>query len=268
MPFVIDSHVHLGPALGNVGPGGVEFDARTPESTIQALDRAGIDVGIVFAPLYLGGAFEDFTYERANDAIAEACATFPDRFVGYGRVNPNYGSRAVQELRRCLEDLGLRGLILHPEWESFTPTDKRHVWPLAEVCAEHGVPITFHTGYYPTCEPMLFVPLAEDFPTMPIYLKHIGYQHWRDAIVVAGHFPNVYLETGCNSSTGEILATIRDVGAEKVCYGSDLPYAFPEMVIKKIESLPISDDDKAKVLGLNSARINNIPVPAESRHPE
>jgi predicted TIM-barrel fold metal-dependent hydrolase len=226
------------------------------------LDRAGIDVGIVFAPLYEGGAFDDYTYERGNDAIAEACEKFPDRLVGYGRVNPNFLGKATKEFRRCIEQLGLRGLMLHPEWESFLPNNKRLMWPLAEICAEHRLPITFHTGYYPTCEPMLFVPLAEAFPQVPIYLKHTGYQHWRDATIVAHHMPNVYIETGCNSTTGEILHAIQGAGADKVCYGSDLPYVFPELVISKIRSLPISDEDKANVLGLNSAGINSIPVPA------
>ncbi len=257
--MIIDAHVHLGPTLRNHS-GSLEFDATTPAATVVAMDRAGVDVGIAFAPLYEGGRFDDPDYKLANYAIAEAVAQYPDRFVGYGRVNPNRGKAAVEEFRHCLDDYKLRGLMLHPDWESFYPYNQTLMWPLAEVCTEYSVPMTFHVGYYPKCQPMLFIPLAEAFPTVPIYLKHIGYEYWRDAVIMATRYPNIYVETAGASTSGEILAAIRWAGADKVCYGSDLPYVLPEVVIKKIRSLPISEEDKALVLGLNSARINNIPV--------
>lgn len=257
--IVVDSHVHLGPTLQNHSSP-LEFDAVTGKATVAALDEAGIDVGIAFAPLYEGGKYDDPDYKLANYAIAQACAEFPDRFVGYARVNPNRKKAAIEEFKHCLDDLKLRGLMLHPDWESFYPTNQTLMWPLAELCAEYKVPMTFHVGYYPKCQPMLFIPLAEAFPAVPIYLKHIGYEYWRDAVIMATRYENVYLETAGASTSGEILAAIRWAGANKVCYGSDLPYCLPSVVIKKIESLPISAEDKALVLGLNSARLNNIPL--------
>lgn len=262
--MIVDSHVHLGPTLLNHS-GSLEFDATTGKATVAAMDDAGVDVGIAFAPLYEGGRYDDPDYKLANYAIAQAVHEFPERFVGYARVNPNRKAAAVAEFRHALDDLGLRGLMLHPDWESFYPHNQTLMWPLAELCVEYGVPMTFHVGYYPKCQPLLFIPLAEAFPNVPIYLKHIGYEYWRDAVIMATRYPNVYLETAGASTSGEILAAIRWAGAAKVCYGSDLPYVLPSVVIKKIRSLPISDDDKALVLGLNSARLNNIPIGSKVR---
>ncbi len=262
--MIIDSHVHLGPTLLNHS-GSVEFDATTAKATIAAMDEAGIDMGVSFAPLYEGGPFDDPDYKLANYAIAQAAHEFPDRFIPYARVNPNRKKAAVEEYRHSLDDLGLRGLMLHPDWESFYPTNERLMWPLAELCVEYGVPMTFHVGYYPKCQPMLFIPLAEAFPSVPIYLKHIGYEYWRDAVIMAQRYPNIYLETAGASTSGEIFAAIRLAGADKVCYGSDLPYVLPSVVIAKIRSLPASDADKELVLGLNSARINRVGEEQKSR---
>ena len=257
--MIIDAHTHLGPTLKNHS-GSLEFDAVTADNLLPVLDEVGIDVAVLMPPLYEGGPYDDPDYKLANYAVANACAQYPDRFRGYARVNPNRKQAAVAEFLHCLDDLGLHGLILHPDWESFYPTTQPLMWPLAEICAERDLPMSFHVGYYPKCQPMLFVPLAEAFPSVPIYLKHIGYEYWRDAIILAQRYPNVYLETAGNTSAGEIYAAVREAGADKVCYGSDLPYILPHVVVQKIRSLPITDDEKEQVLALNSARINKLPV--------
>ena len=91
-----------------------------------------------------------------------------------------------------------------------------------------------------------------------MYLKHVGYEYWRDAIAVSRHYPNIYLETAGNSPSGVIAAAIREAGADKVCYGSDFPYIIPEVILAKIRGLNLSDPDLALVLGGNSGRINKL----------
>jgi predicted TIM-barrel fold metal-dependent hydrolase len=253
--MIIDAHVHMGPGLAN-HQGTCDVDAVTPEQCLTVFDNANIARGVTFAPLYEGGDFVDPDYRKGNAAVHEAAQRFPDRFIPYARVCPNFIKEAMQELRHCIEDYGMQGLMLHPDWESFSPANRRLMWPLAEYCAERGLPITFHAGYYPKCEPLLFLPLAEAFPKTPIFLKHIGYHYWRDAIIVARHTDNVYLETAGNTTSGEIMEAIKQAGAHRVVYGSDLPYIIPEVVIAKITGLPISDRDKALVLGENIQRIH------------
>lgn len=255
--MIIDAHGHMGPVIRHAGRK-MPVDAVTAEETIAMMDASDIDMAVIFAPLWKHGPTNDRDYYIGNYVVAEACRAYPDRFVGYGRVNPNLEGHATTELRNCFDNYKLKGLILHPEWESFSPDDKKIMWPLAEMCAEYGFPLTFHTGYYPTCQPMLFVALAEAFPTVPIYLKHIGYEYWRDAILLAKKYDNCYVETAANSTCAEIYAAVRGCGAHKVCYGSDFPYIDPRVVIKKIKALPISDADKDLILYKNTAKINKL----------
>jgi predicted TIM-barrel fold metal-dependent hydrolase len=255
--MLVDAHVHMGPGLGN-HLGGCDLDTITAEGCIAVLDKAGIDKAVIFAPLYEGGDFLDPDYKRGNRVIYEAAKEFPTRLIPYVRVCPNLMGEALKELRKGIEEYGMQGLMLHPDWESFSPANPRVMWPLAEYCAAKELPITFHAGYYPKCEPLLFLPLAETFPGIPIFLKHLGYHYWRDAIIVARHTENVYLETAGNTTSGEIMEAVRQAGASRVVYGSDLPYIIPEAIIAKIRGLPISDSDKSLILGGNMQKIHKL----------
>jgi uncharacterized protein len=256
--MVIDAHVHMGPGLKNHAESCL-FDAYTAEELIAAMDAAGIDAGIVFAPLWQGGEFDDPSYEKGNEAIYEAAKKYPNRILAYVRVNPNFGEAAIRELKKCVYDYKFPGIMMHPEWESFAANDLRLLSPIFKIADEKHLPVTFHTGYYPTCEPLLFVALADAFPRVPIMLKHLGYEYVRDAIVAAQLCENIYLETAGNSSSAEIRACIKQAGAKRVVYGSDLPYINPEVVIQKINLLEdISDKDKTDVLGDNIARMHRL----------
>jgi predicted TIM-barrel fold metal-dependent hydrolase len=91
-----------------------------------------------------------------------------------------------------------------------------------------------------------------------ITLKHMGYEYLRDAIVVARLSKNVFLESAGNTSAAEIRAGIKGAGADKVVYGSDLPYVSPEVVIQRIQLMEdVSDRDKEAILGDNMARLHN-----------
>jgi predicted TIM-barrel fold metal-dependent hydrolase len=52
------------------------------------------------------------------------------------------------------------------------------------------------------------------------------------------------------------MEAVRHAGASKVVYGSDLPYIIPEVVIAKINGLPISSQDKALILAGNMEKIH------------
>jgi len=256
--MIVDAHVHMGPSLRNHASACL-FDAYTADELIAAMDKAGIDVAIVFAPIWTGGEFHDPDYERANKAIYDATLKYPNRLIGYARVNPNLIEQAQRELRKCIHEYRFQGIMMHPEWESFMANDLTLLGPIFRIAEQYRLPVTFHAGYYPTCEPLLFLPLAEAFPSVQITLKHLGYRYIRDAITVARLTQNVFLETAGNTSASEIRAAIKEAGAEKVIFGSDSPYIDPEIVIQKIKMLEdVSDREKEMVLGGNMARVHSL----------
>ncbi len=81
-----------------------------------------------------------------NDYVAELVKDHPEQFIGFATVDPWKDRWAVNELERAVNDLGLRGLKLHPIHQAFFPGETRF-YPLYEKCAELGVPLLLHSGF-------------------------------------------------------------------------------------------------------------------------
>jgi uncharacterized protein len=257
--MIIDAHAHLGPGLKAEVPFGPLYNAETPAGLLALMDRVGIDKAVVFAPNWHGGwQGEDFTdpnYERANAAIGEAVRQHAGRFVGFARVNPKFGRQAAAELEARLT-MGFRGLKLDNEHDGYSPANMKLLGPLMEICATHTAPVIVHTGFHPA-EPLIFLPLARAFPRVNFILGHMGYRIVADAIIAARRSENIYLETSAQMPHS-ILSGVRGLGADRVVFGTDLPYTIPEVEVRRIRSLGLHDAELEKILEGNISRLAGL----------
>ncbi|MEJ2251807.1 MAG: hypothetical protein P8Y97_19390 [Candidatus Lokiarchaeota archaeon] len=87
-------------------------------------------------------------YHSSNLNIARFTKKFPFslKLIGYCRVDPTEGERAVNELRFAREQLGLRGLKLHPRSEGWVDKTATEV-PVKVLieAAKYSMPIIFDT---------------------------------------------------------------------------------------------------------------------------
>jgi predicted TIM-barrel fold metal-dependent hydrolase len=253
--MIIDGFTQMGPGIKNRASAVLPpmRDTSTAAGLIAALDEAGIDRAVTFAPRWVGGSFLDPTYERANAAVFEATQQYPDRLIGYGRVNPNWGEAAQRELRRCFDEYGFKGVKLDPDWENFNPNDKKLVHPLMEIAAAHGAPVLFHSGFIPA-QPALFWDLALAFPKVPIVLAHMSQRLTNDAVILAQRVPNIYLDTSDHMYM--LGQYVRQLGVERFVFGSNLPFSTvgPELMKVRIRA-DLSEKDKSLILGGNLERI-------------
>lgn len=259
--MIIDSHMHFGPGLryfdDSVGP---LLKMYSVDDLLRIMDRSQIDVAVICPPRWFGGEVFDPNYEKANLAIAEAAKKHPDRLIGFGRVNPNWASDAVKEVRKCLGTYGLRGIKLDPEWESFFPTNKKLVNPLLDLALEHKVPVLFYTGYYPA-EPALIIELALEYPSLPIILGHMGGRLTSDAIIAARKAPNLILET--SGSLYSFWGVFKSLGLERFIFGSNCPFEFPQVQLEKLRLAPdLTREDLAKIFSENAAKLFGLKVQA------
>jgi len=246
--MIIDSHTHVdeAPSFGWYDP---------PETIIRLLDEAEIDRAIVMTYRDAPGP-----EERVLEYVAEAVQRFPDRLIGYARMNPRYGDQAVDLFDRAIRDYKMRGLKLHPVGYVMHPASEPTL-ALIRHAAALGVPTLFHCGDEEFTLPLQVAEAAAAVPDATIILGHMGgYFHVRDAIRVAKRHPNLILETSAMPYPRMIKEAVAAVGAERVLFASDGPGCDPTLELEKLRRANLDPADEALVLHGNIERMLGLGV--------
>jgi aminocarboxymuconate-semialdehyde decarboxylase len=93
----------------------IEDNCYNPESRIRDLERTHVHVQVLSTVpvMFNYGIKGEHCLEIAkflNDHIAEIVKKYPKRFIGLGTLPMQDPDLAVKELRRCMQDLGLKGV--------------------------------------------------------------------------------------------------------------------------------------------------------------
>jgi uncharacterized protein len=114
---------------------------------IQIMDDAGIDIQVLSA---LSNNVQDLepvhsisVNRQLNDRMAETVARYPDRFRAFAALPMTDTAGAVDELRRCVEELGFLGAMIHGQTRGVF-LDDPSVRPVLAAAERLGVPIYLH----------------------------------------------------------------------------------------------------------------------------
>jgi predicted TIM-barrel fold metal-dependent hydrolase len=205
-----------------------------------------------------------------NDEVLAAAEANPDVLIPFASVDPHKGKLGVREARELIER-GARGFKFHPNTQAFWPND-RAWYPLYEVIAEAGLIALFHSGTtgigagmpggggvrLKYSNPMLVDDVAADFPELDIILAHPSFPWQEEALAVAVHKPNVYIDLSGWSPKyfPEILVQyINTRLKDKMLFGSDYPLITPDRWLADFEKLEIRDEVRPLVLKENAVRL-------------
>src|SRR5205823_4889176 len=106
--------------------------------------------------------------------------------------------------------------------------------------------------------PMYVDDVAVDFPEMPIILAHPSFPWQEEALAVATHKANVYIDLSGWSPKyfPKILVQYSNtLLKDKVLFGSDYPVISPERWMEEFEKLPIRAEVKQKIFKENAAKL-------------
>ncbi|MCL2748378.1 MAG: amidohydrolase family protein [Oscillospiraceae bacterium] len=242
--LLIDEHCHIG-----YFPGLFAGDCSA-EGVIQMMDSLGIDRAVVTHSAALQG-----DYRWGNDRIIEAIQTYPDRFYGYCTINPHYPESMRDELNRCFEHDGMRGIKLHPYTHQRALSYKHYV-PVYEFAAQRRLFVMSHT--YTPEDVMATDVLAREYSDAIFIMAHTGGEghNVEQALEVAGKHDNVYGDVAVSQSfEGNIEWFVREIGSRKVLFGTDMACMTPVATVARIAMAEISDEEKLDIFGLNMQRI-------------
>lgn len=237
---VIDAHAHLGEF------GGWANVHVTAEEMIADMETFNISKTVVFM--------------IPNDIVREAVKRFPDRLIGFVWVNPYEGQKAVDQVKRAVNDWGFQGIKLHPLIHAFIPSDEI-VLPIMELARQFKLPVLFHTGHPPFSLPWQIGEVAELFPDVPIIMGHMGHGHGcyiHGSILTAKKYPNLYLETSGMPMHTKIREAVEQVGPDRVMYGSDTPFHHHSVEMQRVRVSGLDDTNLKKVFYESAAKLLGI----------
>jgi len=206
-----------------------------------------------------------------NEEIAELAHKNADVAIPFASINPHRGEAGVREARRLIKDFGVKGFKFHPSVQDFMPND-RMAYPLYEAIAEAKLPALFHTGQTGVgagtpggggirlkySNPMLLDDVAADFPNMPIILAHPSFPWQEEALSVATHKPQVYIDLSGWSPKyfpPILVQYANTLLKDKILFGSDYPVMSPERWLADFDKLPIKPEVRPLILKENAARL-------------
>jgi uncharacterized protein len=206
----------------------------------------------------------------SNEEVAEGAAANSDVLIPFASVDPARPD-AVERARRLIDEHHVRGFKFHPNLQAFFPSD-RSAYPLYEVIAEAGLPALFHTGHsgigsglpggggvrLKYSNPIYVDDVAADFPEMEIVLAHPSFPWQDEAISIAMHKPEVYIDLSGWSPKyfpPQLVRYANTLLKRQVLFGSDYPMITPERWLRDFERLEIDDDVRPLILKENAARL-------------
>lgn len=243
---IIDAHAYIGESLFNLH--------QTREHLLDLMDSCGVDQAVI-AP----SRPKEYELRPANQMVAEAIKHYPDRFCGYARIDPWQGDAGLNELKRAHEQLGLRGLLLHP-WEELFQIASPIVYPLVEYSTENNMPVVIEAGYPLVSHPLDIAELAARYPEALFIATH-GLQldssafALTDAEIAMRECNNIIMETSGMYAPDVMETLVRDLGADRLIFGSHTPWLNLELEVERARLLNLSPAQKAAIMGGN---INNL----------
>jgi len=245
--MIIDIHTHISDATLAPGYCGIDLDGKRLN---ELMKKFGIDyaVAIPEQPKLKGDV------HKMNDVVANDVRVFPN-IIFCGRVNPRHEREAVDEVRRCVQELGARIIKLHP-WNEGYYAFGEWVIKVVEEAARLKVPVTIHSGDPPYSLPLQIGEIAAVIPEATILMVHMGYYLYVDeAFLMAKRHPNIFLDTTGVPWPPLVKIAVERIGAERVVSGSDAPFGHPDVQRRVIELSGLSDKDKRLIMGENAARL-------------
>jgi predicted TIM-barrel fold metal-dependent hydrolase len=246
--LIVDSHVHLGEWML------MHVPWREWDDTLRTMDRIGIRFSIVNGILHPD-------YKEGNSRVGELVRAHPDRVIGAAAFNPFYGQAAMDELVRCFEGLGFKGIKIHEMVTRFpfsSSYDPGMLEPMLDFAAERACPILYHG--------LISESMIRDHPRVNFICAH-GPADIEQTLRLA-KYENFHVDTAYTVVlTGTFEAFVTKLGAHRILFGSDAPLSSPSFRLGQVLSARISDSAVSQVLGLNAARLYGIPARSQEAAP-
>ncbi|MBQ9878839.1 MAG: amidohydrolase family protein [Clostridia bacterium] len=240
--FIFDIHAHLHSTSD------FQMTHTSAREVTATMDRLGISGGCVSSILSIHA-----DCRLGNRMMLDAVDRYPGKLRGYVTVSP-YDNGV--DLDGFFRHPGVKGLKVHAAFHRSSIDDPRYE-PFFEYADKKGLPVLFHA--WEAADTVNIARLAARYPNTKLIIGHGAMRVWevkREVIAAVRKYENVFADTTVSVAyDGAIEDAVRQLGADRLCYGSDIPFYDCRHVVGKVATSRLTDSEKEKVLGLNAKRI-------------
>ena len=245
-----DLHGHLAGGSG-----------RTPADRMQRLIQVADRVGVTKICVYMGMTFSyDPTpeeFRRQNDEVLQALQVAGRRALGFVYLNPKYVDESVRELNRCVADGPMVGVKL---WVAMH-ADSTNLDPILTRATELNAVVFQHTWIKVSgnlageSTPMDLAILAARHPQARLICGHTG-GDWELGIRAIRSSEHVAIDLGGGEPmAGFTEMAMRELGPQRIIYGSDVPGRGFGTQLAKVYGANLSQQDRQSILAGNLKRM-------------
>jgi len=269
----IDTHTHIFPeaiakrsleTLVEKLPKEIQSEVPTSNGTftglVESMKNGGIDISVVL-PVVTNPKH----FETVNKWAKEI--TGKNGVISFGGIHPD--NENVDEKLEYIKNLGLKGIKLHPDYQSTFIDDERYI-KIIKKSVELGLYVVIHAGLdagLPEvihCPPdrtlnMLKAVYGDKTPEKRlIILAHLGACEMYEQVLQKLCNKPVYFDTAFSLDKIDVdllIKIIRKHGAENILFATDCPWGSQKKFVEYFSSLPLTDEEKELISHKNAEKI-------------
>lgn len=247
---IFDVHLHIPSANGE------NFQwwpvTRSMDEFVSYLDKCGVRRGILSSS-WSNKAQTPEDYRNGNAEVARYAARYRGRFRGACVITPFRIEEALREMEHCRREYGFAWL---GECCNYM-TGYRYDTPEWRQVMEQAERLSYIVHIHGTTTEMRY--LVSNFPRAALVFAHIGGspQDIGERIAIVAAHKNCYLDIAGDGHqrVGILERAVKEIGSERVLYGSDFTINEPAGVIARVENAFLTEADRENILFRNIDRL-------------
>ena len=255
------------PSFSNPGADGSSRLIADIQRAMPAIETGHFEKLCYFAHVGIGTttdrSLEDLLCAKP-ELVLEPLNRWPDQLLGMIQLNANDVAGSLTALDHWLRDGPMLGVYFPGSGPGAANCLDPNVATLVERVSELKGVIMQHTWFKTggkraphESTPAELATLAAKFPRQRFICAHAGGE-WERGIRAVRQSSNVLIETsGFDATAGFIEMAIREIGSERIVFGSHLPSRSLGTELSKVTTAKIGEKEKKDILGANYRRLLN-----------
>lgn len=253
------------PSFAHPGADGSSQLMADIQRSLAAIEAGRIEKLCYFAHVGIGTT-TDTNYEtlvrNRPEVVLKPLERWPNLLLGMIQLNANNVTASLDALNRWLRDGPMLGVYFAGSGPGAMTCTHRQVHQLVERVAQLRGVIMQHTWFKTggkessgESTPTELAELASHYPEQKFLCAHAGGE-WQRGICAVRESQNILVETsGFDATAGFVEMAVRELGAERVVFGSHLPSRSLGTELGKIVGAEVTEQQKRLILGENYRRL-------------